>query len=85
MAQVFDMNNYKIKGSHEISVLVVSVLQPVIAGGLSKERAKEIFEEIMSNITSLGKDKDGRTAFQTLLDDILKKWYPMALKDNDFK
>jgi hypothetical protein len=80
MAQVFDMKDYKIKGSDEISVLIASILQPVMAGGLSEERAAEIYEEIMSNIASLGKDKNGKTAFQTLLDDILKKWYPMASK-----
>jgi hypothetical protein len=74
------MKDYKIKGSDEISVLVFSILQPVIAGGLSEERAEEIYAEIMSNIASLGKDKDGRTAFQMLLDNILEKWYPMANK-----
>jgi len=72
--------NHEIKGSHEISVLIVAIMQPAMAGGLPEERAEEIYEEIMSNIASLGKDKDGITAFQSLLDDILKKWYPMASK-----
>ena len=84
MAQIFNMKgrkkNHEIKGSHEISVLIVAIMQPAMAGGLPEERAEEIYEEIMSNIASLGKDKDGITAFQSLLDDILKKWYPMASK-----
>jgi hypothetical protein len=80
MAQVFQMKDYKIKGADEISVLIYSILQPAIAGGVSEERAKEIYEVIMSNIASLGKDKDGNTAFQSLLADILHKWYPTANK-----
>jgi hypothetical protein len=80
MAQVFQMKDYKIKGADEISVLVYSILQPVIAGGVPEKRAEEIYNEIMSNISSLGKDKDGNTAFQSLLDDILHKWYPTANK-----
>lgn len=81
MVQVFEMKDYKVKGSNEIAVLFASILQPVMAGGLSEEKASKIYNEIMSNIASLGKDKDGVTAFQTLLDDILKKWYPMACKN----
>jgi hypothetical protein len=80
MAQIFEMKNYKTKGSHEISTLIASILQPAMAGGISEKRAEEIYNEIMSNIASLGKDKEGNTAFQTLLDDILRKWYPMANK-----
>jgi hypothetical protein len=80
MAQVFQMKDYKIKGADEISVLVYSILQPAIAGGVPKKRAEEIYNEIMSNIASLGKDKDGNTAFQSLLDDILHKWYLTANK-----
>ena len=80
MAQVFDMKDYKIKGSDKISVLIYSILQPAIAGGVPEKRAEEIYNEIMSNIASLGKDKDGQTAFQRLLNNILKKWYPMANK-----
>lgn len=80
MAQIFDIKNRKMKGADEISVLIATLLQPVMAGGLSEKRAEQIYEEIMSHIASLGKDKDGHTAFQGLLDDILKKWYPMASK-----
>lgn len=80
MAQIFQIKDYKMKGSDEISVLVYSIFQPVIAGGMPEERAEELYEEIMSSIASLGKDKDGNTAFQTLLNDILTKWYPMANK-----
>ena len=80
MAQVFQMKDYKIKGADEISVLVYSILQPAIAGGVPEKRAEEIYNEIMSNIASLEKGKDGNTAFQSLLDDILHKWYPTANK-----
>ena len=83
MVQILKMKDYKIKGADEISVLIYSILQPAIAGGVSEERAEEIYNEIMSNIASLGTGKDGNTAFQILLDDILNKWYPTtSIKSN---
>jgi hypothetical protein len=81
MAKILHLKKHKEKGSHEISVLIAAIMQPVMAGGLSAERAEEIYEEIMGNIASLGTDEDGKTAFQTLLDDIISKWYPMANKN----
>ena len=80
MGQVIELKNYKMKGAEEISSLIAAILQPAMAGGVSEKRAEEIYNEIMSNIASLGKNTDGNTAFQTLLDDILQKWYPLLNK-----
>ncbi len=64
-------------GSEEISVLIRAILEPAMAGGMSEERAKEIYEEILSSIANLEELEDGRTVFQWLADEILLRLCPI--------
>ena len=68
----------EIPGSHEIAILINAIMQPAMAGGLSNERAEAMYEGIMSNIANLKGLKNGKTAFESLRDDILEKWIPIA-------
>lgn len=65
---------HEMPGSDAISTLIVSIMQPAMAGGMTEEHSMEIYEEIMSSIASLGVLTTGQTAFETLRDDILDKW-----------
>ena len=67
-------------GSKEIATLLAAVLEPARAGGLSDTRASEIYDEIMSSIANLGSSIEGKTAFETLRDDLLEKWAMHNLK-----
>ncbi len=64
-------------GSEEISVLVRAILEPAMAGGMTEERAKEIYNDILSSIGNLEELEDGRTVFQWLADEILLRLYPI--------
>lgn len=68
----------KIEGSDEIASLLIAILQPAMAGGLPEARAEQIFNEILGSIDNLEGIVDGKTAFQLLLENITKKWYPMV-------
>lgn len=57
------------RASHHISVLLASVMQPAIAGGVPETRAKEIYEEVMGAIAELSEE-----GFETLRDDLLLRW-----------
>ncbi|GLI32898.1 hypothetical protein [Desulforhabdus amnigena] len=64
-------------GSEEISVLIRAILEPAMAGGMPEERAKAIYEDILSSIANLEELEDGRTVFQWLADDILLRFCPI--------
>lgn len=55
----------------EIGSVVATLLEPAQAGGMPKERAEPIYEDILSYIASL--DSKGR-AFEDVLADLLEKW-----------
>lgn len=53
-----------------VSLMLFTILQPAVAGGLSEEKAAEIYHEVLFNIAQLDKtDK----VFKTVLDDIINK------------
>ncbi|MFP5212400.1 MAG: hypothetical protein ACLGPL_03375 [Acidobacteriota bacterium] len=64
-------------GSEEISVLLRAILEPAMAGGMSEERARGIYEEILDSIANLEELEDGRTVFQWLADEILLRLSPI--------
>ncbi len=66
-----------VPGSEEISVLLRAILEPAMAGGLSEERARRIYEEILESIANLEELEDGRTVFQWLADEILLRFCPI--------
>ncbi|GEM_PF-3177174 len=66
-----------IPGSEEVSALMRAILEPAMAGGLSEERAREIYEDILSSIANLEELDDGRTVFQWLGDEVLLRFCPI--------
>lgn len=66
-----------IPGSEEISALMRAILEPAMAGGLSEEKAKEIYDDILSSIANLEELEDGRTVFQWLADEVLLRFCPV--------
>jgi len=70
-----------IPGSEEISALMRAILEPAMAGGLSEEKAMEIYDDILSSIANLEELEDGRTVFQWLADEVLLRFCPV-FKDN---
>ena len=80
-AKILKMKHPSIPGSDEIGTLIMIIMQPAIAGGITKKRAGEIYDEIMSSIAIVeGKNDKAKTAFEILRDDILFKWYQDAMK-----
>jgi hypothetical protein len=68
--------NQKQMGSDEISLLIWTILQPAVAGGMVEKEAEEIYNKIMGNISNLGELETGKTGFQELLGEILYKLVP---------
>ncbi len=66
-----------IPGSEEISALMRAILEPAMAGGLSEEKAMEIYDDILSSIANLEELEDGRTVFQWLADEVLLRFCPV--------
>jgi hypothetical protein len=66
-----------VPGSSEISVLIRAILEPAMAGGMPEERAKEIYDDILSSIANLEELEDGRTVFQWLSDEVLLRLCPI--------
>lgn len=66
-----------VPGSEEISVLLRAILEPAMAGGMPEERAKAIYDDILSSISNLEELEDGRTVFQWLSDEILLRLCPI--------
>ena len=56
----------KLRGSSEVSLLINTILQPAIAGGMTEEEAEEIYNKIMENISNLGELDTGKTGFQDM-------------------
>lgn len=66
-----------VPGSEEIAVLLRAILEPAMAGGMSEERAKSIYDDILSSIANLEELEDGRTVFQWLSDEVLLRLCPI--------
>ena len=61
-----------------IDQIIVTILQPAIAGGITDKEAENIFNQIMESISSF---KDPDTIFESVLDDVLYKiCFPYAIK-----
>jgi hypothetical protein len=60
----------ELNAKKEIGIIIFSILQPAIAGGMSEKRAEEIYNEIMQNISDLHPSEN---QFNTLLEDIINK------------
>jgi serine/threonine protein kinase len=68
----------KNKPDYHIALLVNIILQPAIAGGISEEEAKKLFNKILNSISSL---HPSHNQFSSLLDDIINKWAVPIIKE----
>ena len=55
----------------KIAILIYTILQPAIAGGLNEKEAQDMYNTIMSKISEL---HESDNQFNDLLQDILNKW-----------
>ena len=67
-------------GYFETVLLLRTIMQPAIAGGMTEDRAMMISEEIVACIDQLGVSDNGETAFEGLLEDINKILFSYSRK-----
>lgn len=66
------------EATEKIAVLLFTIMQPAIAGGMPLKEAEEIYDKILSNICKL---HSSQHQFDILLQEILNNWAIPVIKE----